>query len=212
MTADATAILRYLDERFDKFEMPCLGNMNLDYLTLRLHVYVSPQRHWLLLFDAVVWWPGLGGIAGMIELVGPGVNGKQGFTDDRLTNPAAVETDDDGERVTAIRVRGQAVDPNELDGHMDTEVSEDAGFWASVALLDKHREALLTTAEERAAFVPAGFERKLVLDEWQHPDFDVPPSSTDTFRALALAIANNDFAAFPKSANPNTHWAKWLPK
>lgn len=212
MTADATAILRYLDERFEKIEMPCLGNMNIDYLTLRLHVFVSPQRQWLLLFDAVVWWPGLGGIAGMIELVGPGVNGKQGFTDGRLTEPASIAISDDGKAVTSIVVRGRAVAPDQLDVRADEAISDDIGFWAGVALLAGHREALLTTPEERSAFVPPGFERVLVLDEWQHPDFDRPPSATDTFRALASAMASGDFAAFPASAEPNTHWSKWVPK
>lgn len=212
MTADAAAILRYLDERFEKFEMPCLGNMNIDYLTLRLHVFVSAQREWLLLFDAVVWWPGLGGIAGMIELVGPGVNGRQGFTDDRLTAPATIEISDDGEEITAIVVRGRAVAPDGLEVCADAAISDDIGFWTGVALLAGYREALLTTLQERAAFVRPGFERVLVLDEWQHPDFDCPPSATDTFRALARAIEKGDFSAFPASSKPNTHWSKWVPK
>jgi hypothetical protein len=212
MITDADAILRYLDERFEKFEMPCLGNMNIDYLAVRLHVYTSPQRDWMLLFDSVVWWPGLGGIAGMIELVGPGVDGEQGFSDGRLTEPAKIETDDDGLEVVSVVVRGGEIAPDDLDVRADEEISEDVGFWASVALLAEHREALLTTAQERARFIPAGFERVLVLDEWQHPDFDCPPSATDTFRAIAQAIASNEFAAFPASANPNTHWSKWVPK
>jgi hypothetical protein len=212
MTTEASAILRFLDERFEKFEMPCLGNMNIDYLAVRLHVYTSPQRDWMLLFDSVVWWPGLGGLAGMIELVGPGVNGPQGFADDRLTEPGTVETDDDDVEITALVVRGHEIAPDSLDVRLDEEISGDLGFWTGVALLAEHREALLTTPQERARFVPAGFERVLVLDEWQHPDFDVPPSATDTFRTLAQALTSNDFAAFPASANPNTHWSNWVPK
>lgn len=207
----AAAILDYLDARFEALEMPCLGNMNIDYLASRLHVYTSPDS-WFLLFDAVVWWPGLGGIAGMIELVGPGVSGKQGFDDDRLTEPASIAISDDGEAVTSIVVRGRAVAPEELDLRADEAISDDIGFWTGVALLAGHREALLATHQERAAFVPPGFERVLVLDEWQHPDFDCPPSATDTFRALAVAIEKGDFSAFPASSKPNTHWSKWVPK
>lgn len=208
---DADSILRYLDTRFEKFEMPCFGNMNIDYVTVRLHVFRSPQ-HWFLLFDAVVWWPSYTGLAGMIELVGPGAGGPQGFADDRTTEPGSIEVDEADTRVESVVVRGVAVDPATLDVRVDEALTGERGFWACVALLDHYREALLATREEIAAFVPPGFERVLVLDEWQHPDFDCPPSSTDTFRALAHALANDDFAAFPASARPNTHWSNWLPK
>ena len=134
------------------------------------------------------------------------------FDDDRLTEPASIATSDDGEAVTSIVVRGRAVAPDELDLRADEAISDDIGFWTGVALLAGHREALLATHQERAAFVPPGFERVLVLDEWQHPDFDCPPSATDTFRALAVAIEKGDFSAFPASSKPNTHWSKWVPK
>ncbi|HSX59893.1 MAG TPA: hypothetical protein VLF18_06820 [Tahibacter sp.] len=209
--ADAAAILDYLDARFEKFEMPCFGNMNIDYLTSRLHVYVSADS-WFLLFDALVWWPGYTGLAGMIELVGPGVVGPQGFDNDRTTDPGCVETDDDNTRLEAVIVRGTRIDPAQLTLQVDGELTDDLGFWASVALLDRHRDALLATDAERDVFVPPGFACALVLDEWQHPDFDRLPSRTDTFRALARAIASGDFAAFPASAAPNTQWSNWLPK
>ncbi len=208
---DASGIVRYLDERFEKFEMPMFSNMNIDYLSSRMSVYTSADR-WLLMFNSIVWWPAADGLQGMVELVGPGVIGAQGFDDDRTTCPGVVEFDDAGEEVIAVSVRGQPIPISDLAVEPDPDLHADSGFWTAVALLDGHRDALLASEAELSAFIPPGFTLKFETDAWDHPDFDTPPSRTETFPALAAAIVSGDFSALRSCSSPNTHWSHWHPK
>jgi len=208
---DASSISRYLDERFEKFEMPCFSNMNVDYLSSRLSVHVSSDS-WILLFNSIVWWPAADGLQGMIEVVGPGVRGVQGFDNDRSTCPGVVETDDSGDEIVAVSVRGRPVELSSLAIEPDFDLQADMGFWTAVALLDDYRESLLASKEEWAPFVPAQFKQVLQLDAWQQPDFDTLPSQTETFSRISSAIASGDFRDCEICAAPNTDWARWLPK
>jgi hypothetical protein len=40
--------------------MPCLSNLNVDYVSTRMSAYRSPDK-WLLVFNSVVWWPAAAG-------------------------------------------------------------------------------------------------------------------------------------------------------
>jgi hypothetical protein len=58
---------------------------------------------WLLLFNSVVWWPAAKGLMTIVEIVGTGVVGKQGFDNDRAFVPGCIELDDE-ENIVRILV------------------------------------------------------------------------------------------------------------
>ena len=209
---EAAKILMYLDERFARYEMPCFSNMNIDYLTTRMIAYVASPSDWVLIFNSVVWWPAGDGLMTLIESVGPGVVGRQGFDNDRHLAPGRIVTDDSGEIVTSIDVRGQAIEITSLDMRPKLGLSQDAGFWAAVALLPDYGEQLLASDQEVRNFVPSHLSKAFQTDCWEHPDFDRPPSSTESFPRLAAALCTGDFSALDHCEHPNVHWSDWLPK
>lgn len=205
-------ILNYLDERFDNIQMPCFGNMNIDYITSQLSVYRNQAGLWIILFNSVVWWPAGEGLTGMLELVGPGVKGAQGFDNDRIFYPGTVDYSVDENQIKSVRVRGKEIALTSLDIKPQFHIQPDPGFWACCALIRDYRSELLANEQELAKFIPAGFECMLVLDEWEHPDWGCPPSQTHTFTKIAAALAEGNSLELANSPNPNTHWSKWLPK
>lgn len=78
-------------------------------------------------------------------------------------------------------------------------------------LADTDRSAILATEAERVGNLPEGLELLAVLDDWQHPDLvdpGCPPSSTDSFRSMAEALAAGDSRLI--STDPgNAHWRNW---
>ena len=210
---DALAICEFFDQRFDQLEMPCFGNMNIDYVTSRISIYTQAGGSWIVLFNSVVWWPASpDSLLGMIEVIGPGVVGRQGFDNGRITVPGRIESTEDDELLLAVSVRGRPIPLETLDVAPRRDVQSEIGFWACVALLEGHREMLLASDGELAPYIPAGFAKVAQLEEWEHPSFDVPPSRTETFRRLASAISSGSFGDVAVCARPNTHWSCWLPK
>lgn len=106
------SILSFLDNAFQNIEMPCLGNMNIDYVSSRLSTYRSTDK-WLLLFNSVVWCPAGDGLMAVVETVGTGVVGRQGFDNDRCFVSGSVNMDDD-EKILSIFVRGEDIDLTSL--------------------------------------------------------------------------------------------------
>lgn len=212
MIMNKKEILNFLDERFDNIEMPCFGNMNIDYVTSQLSVYVNPEGLWIILFNSVVWWPAGEGLMGMIELVGPGVSGVQGFDNDRTFIPGLIDYSFDDDRIMSVQVRGKEIDIESLNIKPQLDMQAELGFWACCALIKNYRSQLLANEQELYKFIPEGFECKLVLDEWQHPDWNCPPSQTHTFTKIAAALAEGVALEFESCPNPNTHWSKWIPK
>jgi len=208
---DKRSILNFLDNAFEQGEMPCFGNMNIDYVSPRLSVYRN-QDKWLLLFNSIVWWPAAEGLMAMVETVGTGVIGKQGFDDDRTFAPGRIEMNDTQDRILSITVRGEAVDPSVLTIQPNYDLQADYEFWAAVALAEKYKERLLASEAEIARFIPLGFKHLLTIDEWDHPDWDTPPSRTATFPALADILITADPSLWKPVAAPNTHWSHWYPK
>ncbi len=72
-------ILEFLDRRFDAIEMPCFGNMNIDYISSRLLAFRDDSR-WLILFNSIAWWPSGEGLMTILECVGNCVQEKEGFS------------------------------------------------------------------------------------------------------------------------------------
>lgn len=206
-----TDILAFLDRAFERIEMPCLGNLNVDYVSTRMSGYRGPDQ-WLVLFNSVVWWPAADGVMAMVEAVGPGAMGKQGFDNDRAFTPASIDVDESAQRVRGVTVRGRDVDPSALSLAPRLELQPELGFWVAVALMDRHREELLASPDELARFIPSGFQHLLTVDEWQHPTFEVPASRTESFPLLAQVLVSADPSLWRPAVNPNTHWSHWYPK
>lgn len=204
------SILSFLDNAFQNIEMPCLGNVNIDYVSSRLLVYRSIDK-WLLLFSSVVWCPAAEGLMAIVETVGTGVVGRQGFDSDRAFVPGRIELDDQ-QNIVRILVRGKDIDPTGLSIQPNYDVQPEYGFWISVALAEKYKESLLATQAEIKQFIPPGFQHLLTIDEWDHPTWDMPPSRTVGFPHIANVLVTSDPSLWIPVEVPNTHWSHWLPK
>lgn len=205
-------IFKFLDERFENIEMPCFSNMNIDYVTSQLSVYRNSHNSWIILFNSVVWWPSADGLMGMIEIVGPGVVGRQGFDNDRTFIPGIVEDSYEEGRVVSISVRGEEVNVESLHIESNFDIQAEPGFWACCALVQDYRQQLLAKDDELKRFIPEAYKLELVLDEWEHPDWDCLPSKTHTFSILAKKLAEGSPLEMEKCPSPNIHWLNWLPK
>jgi len=204
------SILGFLDNAFSSIEMPCFGNMNIDYVSSRLSTYRSSDK-WLLLFNSVVWWPAAEGLMTMVEIVGTGVVGKQGFDNDRYFVPGCLELDND-KNIISICVRGEDINPISLDIQPNYDIQPEYGFWVSVALTEKYKESLLASQAELKQFIPPGFQHLLTIDEWDHPTWDTPPSQTETFPRIANVLVTSTPSLWQPVQMPNTQWSHWLPK
>jgi hypothetical protein len=203
------SILTFLDNAFQNIDMPCLGNMNIDYVSFRLSAYRSSDK-WLLLFNSVVWWPSYVGLVAMVEAVGTGAVGRQGFDNDRAFIPGRIEVDE--ENILSIDVRGEQIDPASLVIQPNYAVQCEYDFWVAVALAEKFKARLLASQAEVQPFIPPGFQHLLTLDEWDHPTWDTPPSQTEAFPRIADILVTSDPSLWSPVAAPNTHWSHWLPK
>ena len=184
--------------------------MNIDYVSSRLSTYRSTDK-WLLLFNSVVWWPAAEGLMTMVEIVGTGVVGRQGFDNDRVFVPGCIELDDQ-ENIVSILVRGTNIDPTSLVIQPNYDVQPEYGFWVSVALAEKYKEKLLASQAEIKQFIPPDFQHLLTIDEWEHPTWDTPPSQTVTFPCIANILVTSDLSLWIPVEVPNTHYSHWLPK
>ncbi|NJK35336.1 MAG: hypothetical protein HC919_10470 [Oscillatoriales cyanobacterium SM2_2_1] len=205
------SILNDLDNAFQSIAMPCFGNMNIDYVSSRLSTYRSTDQ-WLLLFNSVVWCPAGDGLMAMVEPVGTGVIGRQGFDHDRFFAPACIEFNNDEENILSITIRGQTIEPTGLAIQPNYDIQPEYGFWVSVALAEKNKENLLASQAEVQQFIPAGFHHLLTIDEWDHPTWNTPPSQTVTFPLIADVLVASDPSLWNAVESPNTHWSHWLPK
>jgi hypothetical protein len=207
---NSDSILNFLDNAFQSIEMPCFGNMNIDYISSRLSSYRSTDK-WLLLFNSVVWWPAAEGLMTMVETVGTGVVGRQGFDIHRAFVPGSVDMDDD-RNILSIVVRGEDIDCSSLIIQPNYDVQPEYGFWVSVTLAKKYKQSLLASQAEVKQFIPTGFQHLLTIDEWDHPTWDTPPSRTVAFPRIANVLVTSDPSLWNPVDAPNTHWSRWVPK
>lgn len=193
--------------------MPSFGsNMNIDYISSRLSAYCSADK-WLLLFNSIVWWPSAEGLTAMVEIVGTGVVGRQGFDDFRAFGPGYIEFDyeEDANKILSIQIRGQEIDPTSLVINTNFDARSDYGFWVSVALAEKYKESLLASQAEIRRFIPPGFKHLLSIDEWDYPvAYEMLPSQTEAFPRIADVLVAKDSSIWKPVKEPNTHWAYWL--
>ncbi len=207
---DQNSILTALDQAFQKIEMPCFGNTNIDYVSSRLSAYRS-QDQWLLLFNSIVWIPAAQGLMTLVEMVGPGVVGQPGFDQNRVSVPGCITLDED-EKIVSIRVRGEEIDPTGLSIQPNDDLQPEYGFWVSVALAEMYQERLFASEAELKLFILPDFWHLLTLDTWDHPTWETLPSQTVTFPRIADILVASDPLLWHPVAVPNTHWSHWLPK
>lgn len=209
---DEQLILADLDRAHKNYYLPCFSNMNIDYVASRL-VGFRDETRWLLMFNSIVWWPAGEGLTTLVELVGNALPAdQQGYQNDRYFVPGKVITEDDDQVVESIVVRGRKVAVDSLTITPNLQIQPERGFWVCVALLDGYKEQLFAQPEEYQRFVPAGLEKIITLDEWQHPDVDLFPSHTTTFPALARRLASGDPSVTIPTHLANSHWSHWYPK
>jgi hypothetical protein len=203
-------ILEFLDRRFAAIEMPCLGNMNIDYISSRLLAFRDDSR-WLILFNSITWCPAGEGLMTILECVGNCVKGKQGFDRDRSLITGQI-TYDEVLNVYHVNVRGKSIPLSELKiiSHPDLFSEHEPDI--AIALLENYREELLANREEYGKFVPDGLTEVLRLDEWHHPDWDCPPRQTESFPLIAEVLFTGNPDLYKPPTNPNTDWRFWFPK
>ena len=203
-------ILDFLDRSFGSYEMPCFGNMNIDYISSRLLAFQDDAR-WLILFNSIVWWPSGQGLTTIVAPIGNCVKGRQGFDNDFCFQTGKIAYNELLDLYEVI-VRNRDVSLSELNiiahPHLHSEYELDI----AIALLDKYREELLASEDEYRRLIPDGLTEVLRLDEWHHPDWDCPPSQTETFPLIAEVLFTGNSNLYKPPTNPNTVWQLWLPK
>ncbi len=207
-------ILEFLDRRFAAIEMPYLGNMNVDYISSRLLAFRDDHR-WMILFNSITWCPAGEGLTTMVECVGNCVKGRQGFDRDRsfITGKITelIQDDENINRYSVI-VRDKSISISELEITAHPDLYSDREIDIAIELLANHREELLANREEYGIFIPDGLTQVLQLDQWHHPEWDCPPSQTESFPMIAevLFTGNPDLYRLPSKCN--TDWEYWFPK
>lgn len=203
-------ILEFLDRRFNAIEMPCFGNMNIDYVSSRLIAFRDDWR-WLILFNSIAWCPAGQGLTTIVECVGNCVQGRQGFDSDRIFITGQIQYDELLERFN-IHVRHKFVPIAELEITAHRDLYADREFDIAIALLENYREELLASREEYGKFIPEGLIEVLQLDEWHHPDWNCLPSQTESFPLIAEVIFTGNSNLYKSPQNSNTDWHFWFPK
>ncbi|PZO41470.1 MAG: hypothetical protein DCF19_09715 [Pseudanabaena frigida] len=203
-------ILEFLDRRFAAIEMPCLRNMNVDYIFSRLIAFLDDSR-WMILFNSITWCPAGEGLTTLVECVGNCVNGRQGIDNDRYFITGQIRYDE-LLNLYNVSVRGQAIPISELDIIPHPDLFTEHEIAIAIALLENYREDLLASNNEYQVFLPEGLTEVLRLNEWHHPDWNCPPSQTESFPLIAEVLFTGNSALYKPPASPNTNWRFWFPK
>lgn len=203
-------ILEFLDRSFNSIEMPCLGNMNIDYISSRLLAFRDDTR-WLILFNSIVWWAAGQGLTTIVAPIGNCVKGKQGFDHDFCFATGKIEYNE-LLHLYEVSVRNKNISLSALNITAHPQLHSEYELDIAIALVDKYREELLAPENEYRALIPDGLTEVLRLDEWHHPDWDCPPSQTETFPLIAEVLFTGNSNLYKPPKNPNTAWQLWFPK
>lgn len=201
-------ILAQLDVAYENLHFADVGHPYYYATDARLHA-LSDGRRGALLIEVVGYNPRGANLYDVVHAYSNCLTiGTDGFENEdfleRIDNYDDVESDDGEEYAGGVPlvVRGQAIP-------VDAEPGE---FLADTfrRLVPTHRELLLADEAELRRRVPADLPVVLRLDEWRHPDsIDEPPSSTETFRQLALVLSTGNPAHYRPTTPSNTHWSNW---
>jgi hypothetical protein len=200
-------ILGLLDRQFDAIAMPYFGNMNIDYISSRLLAFRDDSR-WLILFNSIAWWPSGEGLITILECVGNCVQAKEGFSS-LTTGQIKYDERPNDYHVT---VRGKTIPLSELNIISRPDLFAEYEPNIAIALLDDYREGLLANREEYEKLIPDGLTEVLRLDQWHHPNWDCPPSQTESFPLIAEVLFTGNPDLYKPPTNPNTDWKFWFPK
>ena len=121
---------------------------------------------------------------------------------DRIENWDEIEDVDEPEiyRGTPIMIRGRRLEVGAEHGDELIDVFR--------RLVPDHRELLLADEPELRRRIPADLPEIMRLDQWHHPDGELPSESA-TFRQLADVLATGDTALYAPDMPPNTQWSHW---
>ena len=203
-------ILEFLDRSFNSFEMPCLGNMNIDYISSRLLAFRDDTR-WLILFNSIVWWSAGQGLTTIVAPIGNCVKGKQGFDNDFCFTTGKIAYNELLD-LYEVSVHNKDISLSELNIIAHPQLHPEYELDIAIALADKYREELLASEDEYRRVIPDGLTEVLRLDEWHHPDWNCPPSQTETFPLIAEVLFTGNNNLYKPPTNPNTDWKFWFPK
>ena len=207
-------ILDFLDRSFNSIEMPCFSNMNIDYISSRLLAFRDDAR-WVILFNSIVWWASCEGLTTLVTPIGNCLNGKLGFDSDRFRDGYFITGNiqyNEFLELFEVSVRDRLISLTELNIIAHPHLHSEHELDIAIALLDKYREELLASEDEYRGLIPNGLTEVLRLDEWHHPDWDCPPSQTETFPLIAEVLFTGNSNLYKPPTNPNTAWQLWLPK
>jgi len=203
-------ILDFLDRSFNSIEMPCFGNMNIDYISSRLLAFRDDLR-WLILFNSIVWYPSGQGLTTIVAPIGNCVKGKQGFDNDYCFETGKIVYNELLD-LYEVSIRNRDISLSELNIVAHSHLHSEYEFDIAIVLLDKYREELLASEDEYSVLIPDGLTEVLRLDRWHHPDWGCPPSQTESFPLIAKVLFTGNTDLYKPPKNPNTDWQFWFPK
>lgn len=185
---------------------PDLNNGYYYAVDVRLHAYRDTPR-WALIVETVGYSPRAGNLTDILHTFGNCLtSGEPGFENadflDRIDNWDEIEDDDQPETYcgSSIVIRGRQLDIPADYGEEIIDVLR--------RLVPEHRELLLADASELRRRIPADLPEIMRLDQWHHPDGELPSEST-TFSQLADVLVTGDVKRYTPNMPPNTHWSHW---
>jgi len=203
---DSVEILSQLDTAAEQCVFPDLNNGYYYAVDARLHAYRDARR-WALIVETVGYSPRAGNVTDILHIFGNCLtSGKPGFENadflDRIDNWDEIEDDDQPETYcgTSIVIRGHRLDVPAKHGEELTDVLR--------RLIPEHRELLLANESELRRRIPADLPEIIRLDQWHHPDGELPSEST-AFSQLADVLTTGDVERYAPDMPPNTHWSHW---
>ncbi|WP_127507685.1 DUF7003 family protein [Actinoplanes solisilvae] len=203
---DVVEIISQLDTAAERYAFPDLNNGYSYAVDARLHAYHDARR-WALIVETVGYSPRAGNLTDVLHIFGncltiggPGSDNADFL--DRIDNWDEIEDIDEPEIYcgTPILVRGHRLEVPAERGDELIDVLRQ--------LVPDHRELLLADEQELRRRVPADLPEIMRLDDWHHPDGDLPSEST-TFRQLADVLATGRTKLYAPEMPPNTHWSHW---
>ncbi|MFM7599960.1 MAG: DUF7003 family protein [Pseudanabaena sp.] len=206
-------ILEFLDRSFNEIKIPCLGNLNIDYLSSRLLAF-RDEHQWMIMFNSITWCPAGQGLTTIIESVGNWNSQKNNIQNDsHFANVITGQIKyDELLNDYLVTVRGKSIPLTELNIIFRPELFSEHEPDIAIALLANYREELLASHEEYGVFVPEGLTEVLRLDEWHHPNWGCPPSQTESFPLIAKVLYTGNPNLYKPPSKPNTDWKFWFPK
>ncbi|WP_434687677.1 DUF7003 family protein [Pseudanabaena minima] len=209
-------ILEFLDRSFNEIKIPCLGNLNVDYLSSRLLAF-RDEHQWIIMFNSITWCPAGEGLTTIIECVGncnsQKNNEQQNFHfGSNLSLITGQIKYDELLNDYLVTVRGKSIPLTGLNIIFRPDLFSEHEPDIAIALLANYREELLANREEYGGLIPEGLTEVLCLDEWHHPNWDCPPSQTESFPLIAEVLYTGNPNLYKPPSSPNTDWRFWFPK